>query len=196
MQELTNYELTAQILIIENEITEITGENGETEFLSVLRKMLPNAGGTNLPQNWNAGQTEQISFSWQFENVYDPEKINAVVFIQDETTQEIYQGTTDDSASSQNGIAHNLISMKEDAGFIVYPNPASTRIMILLKNKLQLTGTINIYNTTGKLIDQKSVEPGVYKLPMQIGQIKSGLYMIQLIENQKIIDTRRFIKLE
>src|SRR6056297_317074 len=196
MQELTNYELTAQVLITENEITEITGENGETEFLSVLRKMLPNAGGTNLPQNWNAGQTEQISFSWQFENVYDPEKINAVVFIQDETTQEIYQGTSDDSASSQNGIAHNLISMKEEDGFIIYPNPASAEIMILLKNQLQSTGTMNIYNTTGKIIDQKLIEPGVYKFPMRVGHIKSGLYVIQLIENQKIMDTRRFIKLE
>ncbi|WP_462280216.1 PKD domain-containing protein [Salinivirga cyanobacteriivorans] len=196
MQELTNYELTAQVLIIENEITEVTGENGETEFLSVLRKMLPNAGGTNLPQNWDAGQTEQISFSWQLENVYDPEKINAVVFIQDETTQEIYQGATDDSASSQNGIAHKLVSMKEEEGFIVYPNPASAEIMILLKNRLQSTGTLNIYNTTGKLIGQKSVDPGVYKFPMNVNHMKPGLYLIRLIENQRIIDTRRFIKLE
>lgn len=195
-EAISGYNLTAQVAVIESVVTDITGENGETEFLSVLKKMLPNAGGTNLPANWTLDQTEQISLTWNYQNVYDPEKINAVIFIQDENSQEVYQVATDDTATSQVGVIDNMITMNDEDGFIIYPNPAKQEIVILLKDRLSETGYLSFYNNTGQLVQQIALSPGQYKITEGVQSLKPGLYMIRLQTGQKMIDQKKFIKIE
>jgi len=66
------------------------GSNGETKFNDVIRLMLPSVNGISMRQLINQGE-----LSFEFEDAilsdWSPEKINAVVYIQNTSTKEVYQ---------------------------------------------------------------------------------------------------------
>lgn len=80
--------------IVEKEInfSSPPGSNGETNFYSVMRKMLPDQNGTTLPQNWTNGQMQTVNFTakvpWY---IYNLNQFAVVAFIQNNTTQEVHQ---------------------------------------------------------------------------------------------------------
>lgn len=66
------------------------GSNGETKFYDVLRLMLPNNQGESFRRLINEGEinlqfTDALLSSWVLEH------LNAVVYIQDQVTKEVYQ---------------------------------------------------------------------------------------------------------
>lgn len=68
------------------------GSNGETEFYSVMRKMLPAATGTILPAAWTVGQTQNFQFTTAVPTyVYDKKELAIVAFIQNNTNKEVLQ---------------------------------------------------------------------------------------------------------
>ena len=70
------------------------GSNGESEFYSVCRKMMPNAGGTSftIPA---PGDSIMISLQYsptaEFLQAVNMDSMRVVAFIQDDNTKEIYQ---------------------------------------------------------------------------------------------------------
>ena len=72
------------------EFEQAPGSNGETKFFDVTRLMLPSKEGGSLRQLIDQGE-----LSFQFEDAllssWNLEKINTVVFIQDQTSKEIFQ---------------------------------------------------------------------------------------------------------
>jgi len=68
------------------------GSNGETKFYDVTRLMLPTKEGTSIRQLINQSQ-----LSFQFEDAllsgWNLQKINTVVYIQNEATKEVYQAS-------------------------------------------------------------------------------------------------------
>ena len=66
------------------------GSNGETKFFDVIRLMLPSTAGTSVRQLIDQGElsfqfNDALLSSWNLEN------INAVVFIQDKNSKEVFQ---------------------------------------------------------------------------------------------------------
>lgn len=92
-QDYAGGDLVAHVVIVEKEIafTSPPGSNGETVFHSVMKKMLPNGNGTDIKDSWVAGETLNLSLSWDFENVYRMDEISVVAFIQDNSGREIIQ---------------------------------------------------------------------------------------------------------
>jgi hypothetical protein len=72
------------------EFEQAPGSNGETKFFDVTRLMLPSKEGGSLRQLIDQGE-----LSFQFEDAllssWNLEKINTVIFIQDQTSKEIFQ---------------------------------------------------------------------------------------------------------
>jgi hypothetical protein len=85
-------QLVINTAITETEIKfeEPPGSNGETEFYNVIRLMLPTVNGISLRQLIDKGE-----LLFEFEDVilsgWNQEKLNAVVFIQNADTKEVYQ---------------------------------------------------------------------------------------------------------
>lgn len=92
-QDFTGTQLKAYMTVIEELITFDTppGNNGETEFRHVMKKMLPNDQGTDLPDTWAAQDSVVIDGAWEFANVYDVEEIAVVAFVQQMNTEEVHQ---------------------------------------------------------------------------------------------------------
>ncbi len=185
--------ITVHTVIIEKEVSSVTAPNGETVFLSIMKKMLPNAGGTYFSHAWSPGQTENIELSWDFENVYNAEQIETIMFVQDENTREIFQAGTDDTTVNQVGTKQILIDMHEKP-FIVYPNPTRKDFTVLLHSRLHADGLLTIYNNVGTIISQKKISKGEHAIQTEFKNNTPGLYFIRIQTKNKIIGTERLIQ--
>lgn len=109
--------LKLMVSVIEKEIhyTSAPGSNGERDFYSVMKKLLPNASGTSLG-NMSAGDYVSFKFQWALANVYDINQLSAVAWIQDGTSKEVFQSckSTEDFTPFYNndGAMNNISNVK------------------------------------------------------------------------------------
>ena len=84
--------LKLMVGVIEKEIhfTSAPGSNGERDFYSVMKKLLPSSSGTSLG-SMSAGDYVSYSFKWALANVYSIDQLSAVAWIQDGTSKEVFQ---------------------------------------------------------------------------------------------------------
>lgn len=78
--------------VIEKEIhfTSAPGPNGERDFYSVMKKMLPNSTGTVLNEMMT-GDYFTYSFTWELANIYNMDQLDAIAWVQNTSTKEVYQ---------------------------------------------------------------------------------------------------------
>lgn len=78
--------------VIEKEIhyTTAPGTNGERDFYSVMKKLLPTASGTALG-TVVAGDYFTYTFTWEMANVYNTNQIDAIAWVQNPDTKEVFQ---------------------------------------------------------------------------------------------------------
>lgn len=100
--------LKAYIAVVEKHLTSVEepgGSNGETDFYNVLRQYLPSPNGTTLSSSFTVSQTESVNESWDFSNgkVSDYCDLAVVAFIQDATTDEVFQAARVDVSLSPAG---------------------------------------------------------------------------------------------
>lgn len=78
--------------VIEKEIhyNSAPGTNGERDFYSVMKKLLPTASGTSIGQ-LKEGDYFAYSFSWNWANVYNIDQLDAIAWVQNQNTREVYQ---------------------------------------------------------------------------------------------------------
>ena len=87
--------LVLQVVVIESKIEFAVppGSNGETIFYNVMRRMLPNNGGTSLAQI-NLMAANNFNFQTILNSAWRSSEINVVVFIQNVQTKEVLQAAT------------------------------------------------------------------------------------------------------
>lgn len=78
--------------VIEREIhyTSAPGANGERDFYSVMKKLLPSASGTPIG-NVEPGSYFAYTFTWELANVYNNDQLDAIAWLQNANTKEVYQ---------------------------------------------------------------------------------------------------------
>lgn len=78
--------------VIEREIhyASAPGSNGERDFYSVMKKLLPSASGIPIGEV-EAGSYFAYTFSWKLANVYDKDQLDAIAWVQNYNTKEVYQ---------------------------------------------------------------------------------------------------------
>lgn len=86
-------DLMARIAVVEKEINfpSPPGTNGERDFLDVMKKMVPDADGTHLPDMMEAGDYLIIQGSWELANIYDMGQLGVVGFVQNDNNREVHQ---------------------------------------------------------------------------------------------------------
>lgn len=183
-QAISSRELTLHTLIIERKITAVESAHGEKVFRNVVKAMLPNAAGTYIYKNWVPGSMENVSYSWNFSNVFDVDELRAVIFIQDESTKEIYQAAIDkfDFPSS---IDDNFLTGQEFK-CMVYPNPASDFAYIRLNQSVAHNLRLDIFDGSGRVVDIKTIEAFTEEVTLDTYHYNKGIYFIRLTDNKEI----------
>lgn len=94
LEDITTTNFKTRYAVVEKEILfdNPPGSNGETRFIYVMKKFLPNAGGNNLPASMTTGQSVTFTGSWAHTNVYDIGQLAVVAYVQeDNTAKTVYQ---------------------------------------------------------------------------------------------------------
>ena len=78
--------------VIEREIhyNSAPGSNGERDFYSVMKKLLPSSSGISIG-DVEAGSYFAYTFSWELANVYNNDQLDAIAWLQNINTKEVYQ---------------------------------------------------------------------------------------------------------
>lgn len=78
--------------VIEREIhyNSAPGTNGERDFYSVMKKLLPSASGLSIGEV-EADSYFAYSFTWELANVYNNDQLDAIAWLQNSNTKEVYQ---------------------------------------------------------------------------------------------------------
>ncbi|MCF8307529.1 MAG: T9SS type A sorting domain-containing protein [Bacteroidales bacterium] len=84
-------DMTVHMVVIEEMTTENTGGNGETEFLNVMMKMLPDAEGTTV--DLVAGESYSLSYIQDLSetNIEEFDDLSVVIFAQNDATKQVFQ---------------------------------------------------------------------------------------------------------
>jgi hypothetical protein len=180
-----NSPMKIHIAVVEKTTTKNAGSNGEVIFYNILRKMLPDANGTPHA-SFSSGQYVNISKSYtfktgEFENLSN---LQAIVFVQNATTNEIYQSAVVDvpdaltpSGNKQKGIGS------------IYPNPAKeyTKIDFVLDKPAEVS--ISAYTADGRMIYSSAsnyLPKGKHTKGIDLTSFAQGIYMIMLHVDDQI----------
>ncbi|MBE0677056.1 MAG: T9SS type A sorting domain-containing protein, partial [Bacteroidales bacterium] len=179
LDDLNEENVTLYMAVTAREITTVSSPNGEAMFTNTLRKMLPDAGGSNLPKIWTRGESyDSPDFTWKITNIYDSDDIEIIAFVQNNVTREIYQAT----ASGINDVTVGVERVfGDDAAFSLYPNPSSGRLVISFGEPLVAVSELQILDQTGSLLRRYTAGPGQTMLEIDDHNLPNGVYIVRMM---------------
>ena len=169
------------------------GSNGETEFHSVMRKMLPNQNGTTIGPTTN-GQVHTISETWTMDFTGagtvapDPADFDVIVFVQNSFTKEVFQAV-------RTGKPTAIVQPTNINKVKVYPTVAQNQLNIAFGLNNQDNIAIDILDATGKIVktvNSNRYSAGAYNQRVDISSLTNGMYFISL-KGEKNIVTEKFV---
>lgn len=189
--DLTEENLTLYIAVTAKQITTIISANGETVFRNTLRKMLPDAGGINLPKAWSRNEVyDAPDLAWNITNIYDSDDIEIIAFIQNNVTRKIYQASVSAIQDVSVGVDDIYGS---SAGFTLYPNPSQGRIVIDFAEPLVSTAVIEVIDQSGSVLLQYNAEAGRSFIGIDDLGLKQGLYIVRMRAGNIVKGTRKLV---
>jgi len=92
-EDISDEGLKAHIAVVEKHIhfNSPPGNNGETDFYDVMKKLLPSRFGTAVPSVWQSGDYMIIMTSSNLENFYNVGELGVVGFVQDNDNKQVRQ---------------------------------------------------------------------------------------------------------
>ena len=129
-------DLTVHVVVIEKNVLKSAyaaspGANVETEYGYVMRKMFPDANGTTILHK-SLGGVDTVPFSWNLNHIKEESELRVVVFVQNNSTKEIYQA----KLFTPDNLPSSISDMKRDdeQSALIYPNPSTGKFNIKLSS--------------------------------------------------------------
>jgi PKD-like domain/PKD domain/Secretion system C-terminal sorting domain len=186
-----------QIVVVQRSAT----LNGTT-YKNVVRKMLPDAAGTKVDKNtWKQGTIKTFNQTWLPSTVSDVSKLAVVVFVQSDSTKEVFQSAIADPASGiikQPKLVTALDDSNQAAGFaeelILYPNPAQDVLNIQFDTQRFSNGEWSIYDNSGLMLSTGGfVEAQNGILKINTSDYASGMYFLNMKDKKRNTMHRQFV---
>jgi hypothetical protein len=184
-------ELTLHIAIIENEISEIEGKNGEKKFLDVVKAFVPDPAGTYIYKEWAAGDFEKLHYTWAYDKVFDVSQLRVVAFIQDENSKEVYQAAIDKFDIVSSFADKQLIN--PESLFDIIPNPVTDYLQIRFKFPLESDCYMSICSMDGRMVSNDIIHAGTEIYRLDTRSFFQGIYIINLFSDKRMLDTQRIL---
>lgn len=166
--------------VIEREIhfSSSPGPNGERDFYSVMKKLLPSSSGYLLG-NLEMGDYFAFTFSWPLANIYDMSQLDAIAWVQNQTTKEVYQAckssqTMEPFYSNEAGVSEIGNVKSVTCSGIAFPKVKLSNFGSNVLTSAELDITVNdevvgTYSWTGHLntFDYEVVDLGEISFPVE-----------------------------
>lgn len=176
---------------------EVVLSDSNIVYENVLRKLLPSASGEYIESEWNVGDNRLYTFTYEIDDyVTNSENINVVTFIQDEVSHEILQVQTTDTTSVVTALAiDELFSNSSKLDMIIYPNPASSNVHVLLSEVAGENNLIQILDQQGKVVLVEEFVNGVQQKLIDVDHLQEGIYLVNYFNgNTKVVRKLVLIK--
>ncbi|MBN1598110.1 MAG: tandem-95 repeat protein [Bacteroidales bacterium] len=184
--------LTLHVVIIEELVKEVIGENGEDRFENVVKKMLPNPGGTTFNRSWSIGNSESVYFDWDYEDVFDEDELRVVAFIQNNETREVYQ-VGYKNPYIVDGIWDNEIT--EGMLFTLYPNPAMDYTILIFNEPLKNETRIELLDFSGRSLESSVLYANQDMVRIDLNNLEAGIYIIRTIDKNNRVSSQKLVVL-
>ena len=178
IDSMSESNLSLHIAVVEKEITSISGNNNDTEFRSVLKKMIPSALGKIYKRDWVTGDERGVEESWEMTNVFDVNQLRIVAFVQDNETKEVYQVAVSDSTVGPISLSVND-DYKEKLKSKLLPNPAVNNVTVLFNQKVD-SPKIELSDQFGRLVDTYTFSGPKEYVSFNI-DLAAGMYFVKTV---------------
>lgn len=151
-------------------------------MLSIARKMLPDHGGRLMRGAWAAGDTAHIIANWDYsgqlgQTSFNETQLEAVVFIQESSTQEVLQVATSQDLNRYVGtkkledeVAIEIFSLN------VYPNPSNRLFNVEFDKALEGDYNWRLIDVTGRTLQTGIATRGTQKFVLDAERLVDGAY--------------------
>ncbi len=120
------------------------------------------------------------------QKLYAPkDDLTIIVFLQNESTKEIYQSEIIRGISDPNLVTGLGDVAGED--IVVFPNPADKEFTIQLPGAIQKSVSVQLMDQMGQFVRTSKFEQGDQKKTISTESLAEGLYIIQLGEGETAV---------
>ena len=163
------------------------GTNGEREFPSVLRKILPTANGINCG---NGSQNTTINASYPLSPTFVRDNLYLLAFVQANGTKESNKGVKIKLGNSLNTTSVADLTEGNDL-LSVYPNPSKEVLNVRAGRQ---NGEVMVQNALGQTVYTANLSTEEGNLRIATGEWQEGLYLVHLKGTQgQILGTRKVL---
>ncbi len=196
------------VAVVEGTTRNNVKNNGETEFVNVMKKMLPAANGT-LVGALSEGVEKDYSLTYTFNGEYilpanasspvnhatnhtveEFSDLKVVVWLQDATTREVFQ-----SAWATGGpINVSTNKLNADFGLKLFPNPANNQLFVNYNTQNATSVKFTLIDALGKVVKVQTTESiqGENSGLINVNELANGVYFLEVeIDGQK--QSTRFV---
>ena len=132
----------------------------------------------SIPDTLAAGEEFEVEFSYVVPAEFEPEYMQAIVFVLDEETGEILNGASADLLGSSS------VEPVIPAGkFVLYPNPTTDNLNLSVDYQTTDKVSLNIYDTYGRLIStlgNLDLSAGGKIETINVSNLQTGNYILEL----------------
>jgi hypothetical protein len=96
------------------------------------------------------------------------------------------------------GIEENKDARVDVSSLSIFPNPAQNRFSIIFDSEEPTNLSLNVYDATGRQVMERSdirVRPKQRALTVNVSRLPAGIYFVEVINNKKIIASKKIIVL-
>ena len=157
---------------------------------NVLRTMLPSPAGTPYQGNVDLGQSFDVPFDWEITNVFAPDELRVIAFVQNKETGEILQS----GWAEVTGKSSTVLSVGDSFDdIVVYPNPANAEVKISMGSPVVDKTDWTVYDQSGREVLLGQVAKGTQSFTVNTADIPSGIYMIHFKNEREVLAVRRIL---
>jgi len=159
-------------------------ENESTAFESILKKMLPDAGGTSLIDQWDETNSVTVYQSWSFNpaDFVSVDSLVLVAFVQNEDTKDVYQTTYVGFKDLLGTPIFDTPARTGALDYLVYPNPASGEIFLKFDQVLKGNMQVHVFNEVGALVEINVLQKGNDLFSFDVANYSQGVYIIHVTD--------------
>ena len=180
------------VVVFENSVPRAsfaTASTNQQTFNYVVRKMMPNANGTAMP-NMTAGQSQEFTFTHNITNLLagNITNISVIAFIQNTATREVYQVN---HAAFTGNVGTNEITM-DPLSLMAFPNPTSADANIVFTAETS-NATVQVVNALGQVVFTTTLGTinGTEMVNIPSDKLSDGLYMVNVSTAEGVVSTTR-----
>ena len=164
-----------------------------TQFLNVLREMLPDAGGKDLGIADARIQTITNSYSWDIKHLINGDEAAIVVWVQNRNKEvlqaQLYSlstlGITPVSGLSPDQIAELLPEL--------YPNPAHKEVNIRFRTPPGTEHDYMLLDQRGVIMQRGKITPGQQQEIVDTSLLPGGMYFLLMNSEEYIYPTQKIV---